>query len=137
MARYLFGGFSKCLSNVAKFQSDSERKLAVILEREALKWLRPAKGQFQMFYRSGNDDLEYQPDFVAEMRDCIVMLEPKMATEMTDKDVLAKRDVAIQWCSWASEHARTYGGKPWRYALIPHNAIAENVTVEFLLKQYG
>ncbi len=35
MARYLFGGFSKCLYPVQKFQSDSERKLAVILEREA------------------------------------------------------------------------------------------------------
>jgi type III restriction enzyme len=55
MARYLFVGFSKCLSNVVKFQSDPECKLAAILEREAL---RPAKGQFQMFYRSGNDDLE-------------------------------------------------------------------------------
>ena len=66
MARYLFGGFGKCLSNVAKFHSEAERKLAVILEREALKWLRPAKGQFQMFYRSGQDHLEYQPDFVAE-----------------------------------------------------------------------
>ena len=70
-------GFSRCSSNVIKFQSESERKLAVILEREALKWLRPAKAQFQMFYRSGNDDLEYQPDFVAEMDDCIVMLESK------------------------------------------------------------
>lgn len=137
MARYLFGGFAKCLSNFTKFHSDTERKLAVILEREALKWLRPSKGQFQMFYRSGNDHLEYQPDFVAEMGDCIVMLEPKMATQMTDKDVLAKRDVAVQWCGWASEHARTYGGKPWRYALIPHDAIAENITIEFLLKQYA
>ncbi|MCG0996403.1 DEAD/DEAH box helicase family protein [Acetobacter indonesiensis] len=137
MARYLFGGFAKCLSTIAKFHSDTERKLAVILERESLKWMRPAKGQFQMFYRSGNDHLEYQPDFVAEMGDCIVMLEPKMATQMTDKDVLAKRDVAVQWCGWASEHARAYGGKPWRYALIPHDAIVENVTVEFLFKQYG
>lgn len=137
MARYVFGGFRKYLSNVTKFHSESERKLAVILEREALKWLRPAKGQFQMFYRSGNDHLEYQPDFVAEMGDYIGMLEPKMATQMTEKDVLAKRDVAIQWCGWASEHARSYGGKPWRYALIPHDAIAENVTIEFLLKQYG
>ncbi len=136
MARYLFGGFSRCLSTVTKFHSDSERKLAVILEREALKWLRPAKGQFQMYYRSGNDHLEYQPDFVAEMDDCIVMLEPKMATQMTDKDVLAKKDVAVEWCAWASEHAISYGGKPWRYALIPHDAIAENMTVEFLLKQY-
>lgn len=137
MARYLFGGFEKCLSNVAKFHSDSERKLAVILERESLKWLRPAKGQFQMFYRSGNDHLEYQPDFVAETADSILMLEPKMATQMQDKDVLAKRDVAIQWCGWASDHARAYGGKPWRYALIPHDAIAENMTLEFLLKQFG
>jgi hypothetical protein len=38
---------------------------------------------------------------------------------------------------WASAHAQTYAGKPWRYALIPHDAIAENVTVPFLLKQYG
>jgi type III restriction enzyme len=137
MARYLFGGFAKCLSNVAKFHSDTERKLAVILERESLKWLRPAKGQFQMYYRSGNNHLEYQPDFVAEMDDCMVMLEPKMASQMTDKDVLAKREVAVQWCAWASEHAGTYGGKPWRYALIPHDAIAENISVGYLLKQYG
>ena len=137
MARYLFGGFAKCLSNVTKFHSDSERKLAIILERESLKWMRPSKGQFQMFYRSGNDHLEYQPDFVAETADRILMLEPKMATQMNDKDVLAKRDVAVQWCGWATEHAATYGGKPWHYALIPHDAIAENMTLEFLLKQYG
>lgn len=137
MARYLFGGFAKCLASVAKFHSDSERKLAVILEREALKWLRPAKGQFQMYYRSGHDHLEYQPDFVAEMDDCVVMLEPKAANQMQDKDVLAKKDVAEKWCERASEHARTYGGKPWRYALVPHDVIAENITVDFLLKQYG
>lgn len=137
MARYLFTGFTKCLYPEVKFHSDAERKMAVILEREALKWLRPAKGQFQMFYRSGNDHLEYQPDFVAETEDSVLMLEPKMATQMQDKDVLAKRDVAIQWCGWASEHAKTYGGKPWRYALIPHDAIAENITLDFLLKQYG
>jgi type III restriction enzyme len=137
MARYLFAGFSKCLIPVAKFHSEAERKLAVILEREALKWFRPAKGQFQMFYRSGHEQLEYQPDFVAEMVNYIAMLEPKMATQMTDKDVLAKRDVAVQWCAWASEHARTYGGKPWRYILIPHNSIAENMTIDFMLAQYG
>ena len=47
MARYLFGGCSKCLSTVTKFHSDSERKLAVILEREALKWMRPARASFR------------------------------------------------------------------------------------------
>ena len=137
MARDLFGGFVKCLSDVTKFHSDSERRLAVILEREASKWLRPAKGQFQMYYRSGADHLEYQPDFVAETDDAILMLEPKMATQMSDKDVLSKADVAVQWCAWASDHASTYGGKPWRYVLIPHDAISDNMTLEFLVKQFG
>lgn len=137
MARYLFGGFAKCLSDVTKFHSDTERRLAVILEREALKWLRPAKGQFQMYYRSGSDHLEYQPDFVAETSDTILMLEPKMATQMSEKDVLSKADVAVQWCAWASEHARSYGGKPWRYVLIPHDTISDNMTLEFLVKQFG
>ncbi len=137
MARYLFGGFTKCLTNVARFHSDSERKLAVILEREAEKWFRPAKGQFQMFYRKGSDHLEYRPDFVAETADEILMLEPKMATQMDDADVLAKRDVAVQWCRWASEHARRSGGKRWRYALIPHDQIADNMGLDFFLKSYA
>ena len=36
----------------------------------------------------------------------------------------------------AVEHARSYGGKPWQYALIPHDAIAENITLEFLTQQF-
>jgi type III restriction enzyme len=137
MTQYLFGGFSKCLTNVARFDSDSERKLAVILEREADKWFRPAKGQFQMFYRKGSDHLEYRPDFVAETGDEILMLEPKMATQMGDVDVLAKRDVAVQWCKWASEHAVQSGGKPWRYALIPHDQIGDNMGLDFIMQRFG
>jgi len=71
MAKYLFGGFEHCLYTVQKFDSEAERKLAVILEREAQKWFRPAKGQFQIFYKSGADHPEYQPDFVAETKDAI------------------------------------------------------------------
>lgn len=37
MARYLFGGFKRCHYPVQKFQSDAERKLSIILERESLK----------------------------------------------------------------------------------------------------
>lgn len=44
MAAYLFGGFSRCLYPTQKFQSDSERKLAVLLEREALKMVQARQG---------------------------------------------------------------------------------------------
>jgi type III restriction enzyme len=137
MARYLFGGFQKCLYPTQKFQSDAERKLAVILDREALKWFKPARGQFQLFYRSGTDLQEYQPDFVAETADSILMLEPKASNQMAGPEVLAKRDSALEWCRHASSHAATYGGKQWRYALIPHDAIAENMTLVGLLQQFG
>ena len=100
-----------------RFQSDTERKLSVILERESLKWFRPAKGQFQMFYRDGGDHQEYIPDFVAETQAEILMLEPKMATKMQDSDALAKQDVATKRCQQASEHGMSHGGKPWRYVL--------------------
>jgi type III restriction enzyme len=115
MSKYLFNGFRRCLYPVQKFQSDAERKLAVILEREALKWFKPAKGQFQIYYKSGADTPEYQPDFVAETKDRIFMLEPKASNQMTDPEVLAKRDVAITWCKQASDHARGHRLKAgWR-----------------------
>ena len=129
MAKYLFGGFKRCLYPVQKFQSDSERTMSIILEREAQKWFKPAKGQFQIFYHAGLEHHEYQPDFVAETDTCIYMLEPKSENEMNDPDVLAKQDAAVLWCRRASDHAATYEGKTWKYLLIPHTAIRENMTL--------
>jgi type III restriction enzyme len=137
MARYLFGGFSRCLYGMQKFQSDSERKLAVILERESKKWFRPAKGQFQIFYRIGSDHLEYQPDFVAETENVIYMLEPKERGEMESPEVVAKKEAAIAWCKNASDHAESYQGKPWKYLLIPHDVIADNMTLDILSRQFS
>ena len=137
MAKYLFGGFQRCLYPVQKFDSDAERKLAVILERDALRWFKPARGQFQIFYRNGVDHLEYQPDFVAEADDTTYMLEPKMRKELDDPVVLAKKEAAIKWCRNASEHAASFSGKPWRYVLVPHDAIAENLTLDGLAARFG
>ena len=120
-----------------KFDSDSERKLAVILERDAIKWFKPARGQFQIFYRQSADHLEYQPDFVAETTDTIYMLEPKMRKEMEDPVVLAKKEAALKWCADASDYAANYGGKAWRYVLIPHDEIADNITLGGLAARFG
>jgi len=136
MAKYLFGGFKHCLYPVQKFQADGERRLSVILEREKAKWFKPAKGQFQIYYKSGADHLEYQPDFVAETDSVVYMLEPKAKNEMTADDVVAKKDAAVKWCQHASDHAATYQGKPWEYLLIPHDMIAENMTLKGLAERY-
>jgi len=137
MARYLFGGFERCLYSIQKFDSEAERKLSVILERDAIKWFKPAKGQFQIFYRQGTDYLEYQPDFVAETIDTNFMLEPKASNQMEDPIVLAKKEAAVKWCVNASNHTQSYKDKPWRYLLIPHNEIAANITLDALAARFG
>ena len=136
MAKYLFGGFKKCLYPVQKFQSDAERRLAAILERDALKWFKPAKGQFQIYYKQGANHPEYQPDFVAETESTIYMLEPKAKNEMEDAIVLTKKDVAEKWCANASSYAAKHSGKRWKYLLMPHDAIADNMTLEGLAAKF-
>lgn len=137
MARYLFGGFKRCLYREQKFQSDSERKMAVILDREALKWFRPAKGQFQIFYRWTGDHLEYQPDFVAESDNLVYMVETKARGDMESTEVQAKKESAVRWCDHASDYARTYDGKPWQYLLIPHDAVSDNMTLAWFADQFA
>ena len=53
----LFGGFSNCLYPSQKFASDTERRFAVIMERDAQKWVKPAKGQFKIYYKDGAEHL--------------------------------------------------------------------------------
>jgi type III restriction enzyme len=133
----LFGGFQRCLYSVQKFDSDTERRLAVILDRDAQKWFKPAQGQFQISYKVGTDHREYVPDFVAETTDCLYMLEPKARNEMTGPEVLAKKKAAVLWCARATDHARSNGGKPWQYVLIPHDVIAENMTLAGLVSKFS
>ena len=91
MAKYLFGGFDHCLYSVQKFDSDAQRKLAVILDRDAIKWFKPAKGQFQIYYRSGADHLEYLPDFVAGLLDVSLCLNQKPAISWMTGSCLQRR----------------------------------------------
>jgi len=137
MSKYLFGGFNRCLYSVQKFASEAERQLSVILERDSIKWFKPAKGQFQIFYLNGDDQLEYQPDFVAETGGGIFMLEPKASNQMDDPIVLAKKEAALKWCTNATNHSQGCGGKSWRYVLIPHNEIATNITLDALAARFG
>jgi type III restriction enzyme len=122
----LFGGFAKCLYPLQKFDSDTERRFAVILERDASKWFKPAKGQFQIFYNLGTEQPEYIPDFVVETDQFILMAETKAKDELKSAEVVAKADAAVQWCRHASDYAVNLGGKPWKYLLVPHDGVSES-----------
>ncbi|THT97711.1 type III restriction endonuclease subunit R [Lampropedia puyangensis] len=130
----LFTGFSKCLYELQRFDSDTERRFAVLLERDALKWFKPAKGQFQIYYKQGNDHAEYIPDFVVELDDAIYMAETKASGDVNLPEVQAKATAASLWCKHASDYTKTVGGKPWHYLLIPHDDVVESNTLKSFLK---
>ena len=136
IGQIVFGGFARCLQTAVKFQSDTERKMAVILERDSERWFKPAKGQFQIVYRVGSDHREYLPDFIAETEDAIYMLETKASNEASDPEVVIKKNAAQAWCERATAYTIANGGKPWRYAIIPHTAVGENMTLENLGQFY-
>jgi len=122
----LFGGFSRCLYPLQKFDSDTERRFAIILERDALKWFKPAKGQFQIYYKLGIEQPEYIPDFVAETDTTILMVETKARIDINIQEVQAKAAAAVRWCEHASDYAVMIGTKPWKYLLVPHDEIVES-----------
>jgi len=87
--------------------------------------MKPAKGQFQIYYKLGNTQPEYVPDFVAETDTCIYMAETKARGDLAAADVLAKAEAAVEWCAHATRHAQDVGAKPWKYLLIPHDEVRE------------
>lgn len=137
IAQYVYGGFTRCAYPVQKFHSDTERVLAAILERDARLWFRPVAGQFTIYYRSGANQPEYLPDFVATTADVNLIIETKAAKDMDNADVKAKADAAVMWCQNASEYSRVHGGKSWRYILIPHDAVFSNATLRALCDRFG
>ena len=128
IATLVYGGFAKCAYTYQKFQSDTERVLAVILERDARRWLRPLAGQFNIYYRRGIDQPEYIPDFVAATEDVNLLIETKKAADMQSDEVLVKARAAAAWCAHATTYAIANEAKGWRYLLIPHDAVAVSYT---------
>lgn len=136
----LFGGFKKCLYPIQKFDSDTERRFAIILERDAIKWFKPAKGQFKMYYKKGTEHPEYVPDFIVETNDSILMVETKSAQHKNadgnwNEEVTEKAKSGVKWCANASTYLKDNGGKEWKYLLIPHDEVKEaNILGSYISK---
>lgn len=137
IATLVYGGFRKCAYTFQKFHSDTERVLAQILEHDAALWFRPVSGQFNIYYRRGVDQPEYVPDFVAALSDVNLLIETKKAKDVNAEEVQTKTKAAVKWCAHASDYARGHGQKPWKYLLIPHDAVASNVTLKALADRFS
>ena len=136
--RHVFGGFKKCAYPQQSFQSDEERRFAVLIdsmhEPDVVRWVKPGRKQFQIEYRRTE---RYEPDFVVETKTEKLIVEIKARKDLEDDTVKAKAKAARTWVGHANAHAKSYGGKPWRYLLVPHDVLAENVSLSGLAAKYA
>lgn len=132
----VFDGFVKACHSFYKFDSKTEKDLAIILESDNVveKWLRPALGQFKIYWDYNSK--EYLPDFVVETNDTIFLIETKKKKDIETRDVQCKAKAALEYCMYASEFTLKNGGKPWKYILIPHDVVKQNMSLEFLTTNY-
>lgn len=130
----VFSGYRKACHNLYKFDSKTEKDFAVILEndRSVLKWLRPAQNQFHIYWK--HNSRRYQPDFIVETAAAIYMVETKKEGDIESSDVQEKSEAALQYCRHATDFTAQNNGKPWKYILIPHNAVQVNMSFEYLAK---
>ena len=133
----MFNGLQKCGYPYQKFDSDDERRFAVLIdsdfEKTVRRWIKPGARQFQIEYASGQS---YEPDFVVETDAEKLIVEIKARNEMDDEIVLAKARAAAEWVKYANEHAEGNGGKSWGYLLVPGDSITESVTLAGLLASH-
>ena len=135
--KLLFVGFNKCLYPAQKFDSDTERRFAVLLEEQSQKWFKPVKGQVGITYKQGFERPEYVPDFIAELEDSIILVETKAKKDMEEESVQKKATAARLWCKNASDYSSQHGGKPWHYLLVPHDEVRSNMTLKHFINQYS
>ena len=127
----MFGGFSKCLYPAVKFDSDPERRFATILEddNDVVKWLKPSRDLLRIQYAEEDN---YNPDFIVETRSARFLCEIKRASDVETSNVQKKAKAATQWCERASE----VSDRPWKYILLPHEAVQINRTFSSLIQQF-
>lgn len=130
----VFKGFQKACHTLYKFDSDTERRFAIVLEndQQVLKWMRPSPKQFNIYYGSGGTS-RYEPDFIIETADGIFMIEIKARNEIDSRLVLEKAYAALAYCRAVSDWNKEHNGKVWDYALISHDDVRLNSSFNYLI----
>ena len=88
--------------------------------------------QFSIYWKHNSQ--RYIPDFVVETEKTIYMVEVKAENEIDGDEVKQKAEAGKKYCDTAAKFNLDNGGKKWIYVLIPHTAIAPNMSFKELCK---
>ncbi|PKL30852.1 type III restriction endonuclease subunit R [Candidatus Saccharibacteria bacterium HGW-Saccharibacteria-1] len=131
----IFVGFKKACHDKYKFDSKSEKDFATLLEKDSsgfvIKWLRPSARQFNITW--GKFGQKYEPDFIVETPDSIIMVEVKKSIDVNSVEVQEKAKAAKLYCNQVSRYTSKAGGKKWEYVILPHDQISLSSNIQDLI----
>lgn len=135
--KYVFTGLKKCAYPAQKFSSNPERQFAELLEDEAraniMRWMKPALNQFSIKYDTGS---QYNPDFIIETNEEMIIAEVKARNEIDDSIVQMKADATAKWVFFVNQIAEEQTKKKWCYMIIPDDVINTSATLDGLRSSY-
>ena len=133
--KQLYNDMKKALHPIYKFDSEPERKFAIVCEAspEVIKWLRPAPKQFNLMY--GNNQ-RYEPDFVVETNDTMYLVEIKGEDKINAEENLQKKARAIRYCELANIYCEQHSLKYWKYLYIPSKQVQTNSSFTMLAQRF-
>ena len=137
----VFNGFKKSVNTYAKFDSDSERKFAVVSEKDPtiLKRMKPKLWLFKISFYINNRHQYYNPDFVVETDEYKYLVEIKSSDEINDTEVLEKARSAKLWCEAVNQKLDEWviEWKKRKYVIMQHDRITIDKTFGFLLSVHA
>lgn len=91
------------------------------LERDALKWFRPAPGPFQIDDTFGTEQPQGIPEVVTETNATVFMAATKARVDRDTPEVQLKSAAAVRRRKQGSDRAARVGAQPWKDLRVPHN----------------
>lgn len=140
----VFEGFKKACHSLYKFDGNTEKLFAILLEDDSsvIRWLRPSPKQFNIYWDRNREHL-YEPDFIVETANTIYMVETKAKSDLEraaqnpNDEISLKAKASCKYCRQVSEYNLQNGGKQWKYILIPHDILEMgNNSFDYLVKVY-
>lgn len=131
---YVYSGFKKCTSEYIKFDSDPERKFALLLDefsKDVDRWMKPSKEDIEIEWENGK---YYEPDFIFTFKNYKIITEIKDERNLKNEEVLKKTKASLKWMKYVN--AMNTENDKWIYLLVPDTEITTSSTINSFIQKF-
>ncbi len=131
---YIYSDLKKCTTKCVKFDSDPERKFALILDDfsdDVRLWMKPSSEDIEIEWESGS---YYEPDFIFTYNKNKIIAEIKAHNKLNDEEVLKKQTATLKWIEYVN--SINSEKDKWIYLIIPDTEIKITSTIKSFIQKF-